>query len=187
VPLFLPALPRAAYAAKCVEELKDALKRQGLANKAILSDTDKVYVAIAYNRGRANPALGFKQGYKPKGGRSYGENIFEFLRIPQSIPVGTSATTFTARASSAAPLPPPTPIKITPDVYEVDVRESSLSLRSEPKIPKSDPRANVIARLPGGQMMVRISGKKATNSSKSKPASTVRIFVDLLPPNISGR
>jgi hypothetical protein len=113
VPLFLPALPRAACAAKCVEELKDALKRHGLANKATLSDADKVYLAIAYNKGRANPALGFKQGYKPKDGRYYGENIFEFLRIAQGIPIGTSRATFTAPAQSAAPLPPPTPIKVT--------------------------------------------------------------------------
>jgi hypothetical protein len=160
VPLFLPALPRAACAAKCVEELKDALKRHGLANKATLSDADKVYLAIAYNKGRANPALGFKQGYKPKDGRYYGENIFEFLRIAQGIPIGTSRATFTAPARSAAPLPPPTPIKVTRDVYEVDVRESPLRLRSEPKIPESDPRANVITRLPDGQMVVRISGKK---------------------------
>jgi hypothetical protein len=33
-------------------------------------------------------------------------------------------------------------------------------LRSEPKIDKQNPRANVIAQLPAGQMVVRISGKK---------------------------
>jgi hypothetical protein len=103
----------AACAAKCVEELKDALKRQGWADKTTLNDTDKVYVAIAYNKGRANPTLGFKQGYKSDDGRYYGENIFEFLRIAQSIPVGTSTITLMAPASNAAPLPPPTPIDAT--------------------------------------------------------------------------
>jgi hypothetical protein len=35
-----------------------------------------------------------------------------------------------------------------------------LRLRSEPKIDKRNPRVNVIAELPAGQQVVRISGKK---------------------------
>jgi peptidoglycan hydrolase-like protein with peptidoglycan-binding domain len=98
----------AACAAKCVEELKDALKRQGWTNKTTLSDTEKVYVAIAYNKGRANPALGFKQGYKSKSedgrGTYYGENIFEFLRIARSIsPRAVGSITTSVAVTSLKP------------------------------------------------------------------------------------
>jgi hypothetical protein len=74
-----------ACAARCIDELNAAMKRQGWTNKTTLSDTEQVYVAIAYNKGRANPALGFKQGYRPKGGKYYGENIVEYLALAQSI------------------------------------------------------------------------------------------------------
>jgi hypothetical protein len=74
-----------ACAAKLVEELKAALKRQGWANKTTLSDAEQVYVAIAYNKGTADPAGGFNQGYRSDDGRYYGENIHEYLTLAQSI------------------------------------------------------------------------------------------------------
>jgi len=151
----------AACIGKLLVELREAMRRQCLANKSALSDTEKVYVAIAYNKGRAKPALGFKQGYKSDDGRYYGENVFEYLRIAQTIGVGAPAKLVATSALTRAPLPPPTPVEATDDVYEVDVRGSTLRLRSEPRIDKRDPRANVIAELPAGQMVVRISGKKA--------------------------
>ena len=145
---------------KVIVELREAMHRQGLGNNATLTDTEKVYVAIAYNHGRANPTLGFKQGYQSDDGRYYGENVFEYLRIAQTVSFGAWAKLVATSTATAAPLPPPTPVEATDDVYEVDVRESTLRLRSEPKIDKRDPRANVIAQLPAGQMVVRISGKK---------------------------
>ena len=69
----------AACIGKLLVELREAMRRQCLANKSALSDTEKVYVAIAYNKGRAKPALGFKQGYKSDDGRYYGENVCEYL------------------------------------------------------------------------------------------------------------
>jgi len=146
---------------KVIVELREAMHRQGLGNNATLTDTEKVYVAIAYNKGRANPKLGFKQGYKSDDGRYYGDNVFEYLRIAQTISVGARPKLVARPIETAAPLPPPTPVEATDDVYEVDVRGSTLRLRSEPRIDKRDPRANVIAELPAGQMVVRISGKKA--------------------------
>src|SRR6266487_1087196 len=147
---------------KFVLELKEAMRRQGWAGKTTLSDTEKVYVAIAYNHGSANLKQGFKQGFKSDDGRYYGESVFEYLRIAQTITLGAPAPAKVAAPSvkTAAPLPPPTPVEATDDIYQVDVRESTLRLRSEPKIDKRDPRANVIAQLPAGQMVVRISGKK---------------------------
>ena len=142
---------------QCIEELNQAMKRQGWANRTSLSDFEKVYVAIAYNKGSAKPSLGFKQGYKSDDGKFYGENIFEFLRIAQCIPVRGAAVI--KRIVGTAPLPMPTALKMTGARYVVDVQESPLRLRSEPRIPRDNPRANVIARLPDGQFVYRLSGK----------------------------
>ena len=150
----------AACIGKVIVELRQAMQRQGWANKTALTDTEKVYVAIVYNCGRANPALGFKQGHRSDDGRFYGENVFEFLRIAQSISIRPRGKLIARPIQTAAPLPSPTPVDVTEDVYEVDVRETTLSLRSEPRIDPRNPRANVIGQLPAGQMVVRMSGKK---------------------------
>jgi hypothetical protein len=150
----------AACIGKVIVELRQAMQRQGWANKATLTDTERVYVAIAYNCGRANPALGFKQGHQSDDGGFYGENVFEYLRIAQSISVRPRGKLIARPIQTAAPLPPPTPVDVTDDVYEVQVRQTTLSLRREPRIDPRNPRANVIAQLPAGQMVVRMAGKQ---------------------------
>ncbi|PYK09782.1 MAG: hypothetical protein DME61_05390 [Verrucomicrobia bacterium] len=150
----------AACVAKFIVELREAMRRQGWPAKSALTDPEKVYVAIAYNQGSADLKRGFKQGHKSDDGRYYGENVCEYLGIAQTICFGAPAEITAPPRRTAAPLPPPTPVEATDDVYEVDVRESTLHLRSEPKIDKPNPRANVIAQLPAGQMVVRISGKE---------------------------
>jgi hypothetical protein len=128
-------------------------------NKTALSDTEKVYVAIAYNCGHADPRSGFQQGFRSDG-RYYGENIFEYLRLAQQIIVAAPLKIVSTPQETAAPLPPPTPVEVTEDVYQVDPREPGVPLLKKPRINKRNPAANVIAQLPAGQMMVRISGKK---------------------------
>ncbi len=150
----------AACIGKIIGELRQAMQRQGWANKTTLTDTEKVYVAIAYNCGRANPARGFKQGHPSDDGRFYGENVFEFLRIAQQIVVAAPLKIVSTPPETAAPLPPPTPVEVTEDVYQVDPREPGVPLLKKPRINKRNPAANVIAQLPAGQMMIRISGKK---------------------------
>jgi len=150
----------AACIGKIIGELRQAMQRQGWANKTTLTDTEKVYVAIAYNCGHANPARGFKQGHPSDDGRFYGENVFEYLRIAQSISIRPRGKQVAQPSQTAAPLPAPTPVDVTEDVYEVEVRETTLSLRSEPRIDPRNRRANVIAQLPAGQMVVRMSGKQ---------------------------
>ena len=46
---------------------------------------EKVYVAIAYNRGSVNFSRGFKQGYKDESGKYYGEHIWSYLQLVKSI------------------------------------------------------------------------------------------------------
>jgi hypothetical protein len=57
-------------------------------------------------------------------------------------------------------LAPPTPVTAMGSVFEVDVRETPLRLRSEPRVSKPDGNANVIARLPDGHRVRLVSGKE---------------------------
>ena len=59
--------------AKLLAELKDCLHKVGLQNKSSLTDLEMCAVAIAYNKGSHNPALGLKQGHKSDG-KFYGES-----------------------------------------------------------------------------------------------------------------
>lgn len=69
-----------------IAELNAALKRAFGPDKRTLTDDERVYVAIAYNRGSVKVGAGFKQGFKDDDGRFYGENVADFLAVAQSIP-----------------------------------------------------------------------------------------------------
>jgi hypothetical protein len=137
----------------CIKELFDAKTRQGWKLKTILTDTEKVFVAIAYNRGKANLALGFKQGHKSSDGRFYGENIFDYMNLAKSVTV-----TGVVPSPGPAPIPPPTPIAPAKKIYRVKVNSNTLNLRSEPRVPVDNPMANRIAALPNGHLVSLISG-----------------------------
>jgi hypothetical protein len=145
-----------------IDELRAAQKRQKWGSKTTLTDTEQVYIAIAYNAGSANPSKGFKQGHFNKDeGRYYGEKIDEFFRISQRAPMVEGDAGAPLVAEHEAPLPPPTQIEVTDDIFMVEVNETALRLRSEPRIVKSDPNSNVIARLPDSQLVHLISGKRS--------------------------
>ena len=84
-----------AALAKCIGELKAALKRLGWQAKTSLSDAEMAAVAIAYNTGRYDPAKGLKQGYFD-GAKYYGENYFAYLQLAKGVQVA---------ATPAAPAP----------------------------------------------------------------------------------
>lgn len=67
----------------CIDELNKKLVRTYGSNKSSLTDKEMVYVAIAYNRGRANLNGDFKQGYFD-GEKYYGEYIWEYLKLAKS-------------------------------------------------------------------------------------------------------
>ena len=93
-----------AALAKCVGEMKSALKRIGWQAKTSLSDAEMAGVAIAYNTGRYDPAKGLKQGYFD-GKKYYGENYFAYLQLAKSVhfPAAEAAPSRDARALPAAP------------------------------------------------------------------------------------
>lgn len=70
---------------KCTKELNEALKRAYGSGKAALTDTEKVYVSIAYNRGSVDFSRGFKQGFRDDSGKYYGEYIWEYLQLAKSV------------------------------------------------------------------------------------------------------
>jgi hypothetical protein len=145
--------------AKCVEELRAAMARMGIKSQQTLSDLEKVHVAIAYNAGTFKPSKGLKQGHFD-GDKFYGELIFDFLRISQTVSIPTIPAIIPPPGPGTAPVSPPTPITATGQVFEVDVKESPLRLRSEPRIDKASPGSNVIARLPDGHRVRLVSEKR---------------------------
>ncbi len=69
---------------KCLDELRAAMRRVGIAGQPTLSDIERVHVAIAYNAGSFKPAKGLKQGFFD-GEQFYGERILDLLRLSQTV------------------------------------------------------------------------------------------------------
>jgi len=91
-----------AALARCVGELRSALRRIGWQAKTSLSDTEMAGVAIAYNTGRYDPAKGLKQGYFD-GSKYYGENYYAYLQLAHGVrfPAAEAAPSRDARALPA--------------------------------------------------------------------------------------
>src|SRR5262249_20135478 len=94
------------------------------------------------------------------GKKFYGEMIFDFLRLSQTVSIPAVPAPIPAPAPGTAPVAPPTLVTATGQMFEVDVKESPLRLRSAPQIDPTHPTANVIARLPDGHRVRRVSGKR---------------------------
>jgi hypothetical protein len=149
----------AASLAKCIEELRAAMERMGIEDQETLTDLEKVHVAIAYNAGSFKPAKGLKQGFFD-GQKFYGELIADFLRLSQTVSIPAIPALVRAPTPGEAPVAPPTAVPAIGPAFEVDVTDAPLRLRSEPKIDKAHPNANVIARLPDGHRVRLVSGKR---------------------------
>lgn len=149
--------------AHVISELKAAQKRQGWAAKTTLTDTEKVHVCIAYNRGVSDLKKGFKQGHQDDNGRYYGENIHEYFTIAKNIPPPSPQNLPPPATPSVVTLPPPTAVEVVKALFQVDVlSDSTLNVRKTPEIPKTKPQSNVIAKLPAGHMVQIVSGKTST-------------------------
>ena len=144
---------------KLIEELKAAMARMGFAHRETLSDLERVHVAIAYNAGSFKPAKGLMQGHFD-GEKFYGQNIFEFQRLSQTVAAAAAPALVPAPSPGLAPIAPPSPVATSGKLFEVDVKESPLRLRSAPKIDRNNPTGNVIARLPDGHRVRLIAGKR---------------------------
>ena len=145
--------------AKCVIELKRALKKLGYDKRASLSDLELAAVGIAYNTGRFNPQKGLKQGHF-NGTRYYGEAIFDFIQLAHTVALPGSVAPLNPPETGQAIVPAPSEVIATGDFFRVDTREGTLRLRSEPKV-SSPPQANVIGNLPDGHVVRAVTGKSS--------------------------
>ena len=142
-----------AALARCVGELKSAMKRIGWQAKTSLSDAEMAGVAIAYNTGRYDPAKGLKQGYFD-GRKYYGENYFEYLQLAKSVrfPAAEAAPSQDARALPAA------------------AKKAATSARKAPIKKASRPKK--ASTLDKAVKTVAASAKKPATSSPAKNATT---------------
>jgi len=145
--------------AKCVIELKRALKKLGFDKRATLSDLELAAVGIAYNTGRFNPQKGLKQGHF-NGTQYYGEAIFDFIQLAHTVAAPGSLAPLNPPETGQAIVPAPSEVIATGDFFRVDTREGTLRLRSEPKV-SSPPQANVIGNLPDGHIVRAVTGKSS--------------------------
>lgn len=114
-----------ACLAKAVQELVGATDRLGFGDRSSLSAREEASVAIAYNRGRYDPARGLKQGHRNSSGQYYGELVFDYIKIARSL----------ADAIDLDELPPPKTHTIDPaniGVANAYVSTEGLRFRQEP-------------------------------------------------------
>jgi hypothetical protein len=142
---------------KCLEELSAALQRLRWQDRTTLSDYEMASVAVVYNCGRFDASKGLRQGHRDNG-TYYGEAVLEFIRLAKSVGLEGAP----APRTGPAPVPPPTPVEATGSVYEVDVRETLLLLRSEPRRDPENPSANVVAKLPDGLTVRAVTDRKVS-------------------------
>lgn len=120
---------------KALGELQSARKKIGLQNKPTLTDLELCHVAIAYNTGHFNPAKGLKQGFRPPGGKFYGEQVFDFLQTAHTVPLEDATVAL--------------PFTVDPTGPRFKVKSTKLNLRSEPCV-DSGVASNIKATLQNG-------------------------------------
>lgn len=145
---------------EALKELDAQRKRIGYGSRPTLGIMEMAFVGIAYNIGAGNfrKERGLKQGYKPRGGKYYGENLFDFIRLSETVGEPGTAPLIDAPPAGEAIVPPPTPVEATGPFMRVDTRVSTLYLRSAPRKSRP-PRENVVGELPDGHPVRAITGR----------------------------
>lgn len=145
--------------AVAIRELESQRRLIGYHDGETLSVLDMAYVGIAYNTGAGNfrKSRGLKQGYKPERGKYYGESLFDYLRLSETVAEAGAAPLIAPSLPGQAILPPPTPVTASGPFLRVDTRASTLLLRSEPRKSRS-PRKNVVGELPDGHPVRALPG-----------------------------
>lgn len=142
---------------KCVDSLQRALRKLGLQDRTSLSDLEMAAVGIAYNTGGYKASKGLKQGHF-NGSKFYGECIFDFLRLSQTVALAGASPAIPPPNPNEAILSPPTSISATGPFMRVDTRIDKLRLRSEPRKSRP-PNANVKGELPDGHSVRAVTGQ----------------------------
>jgi len=144
--------------ARCLEELRGALRRLGFEDRDTLSDLEAAQVAIVYNTGSYKPAKGLKQGYND-GQRYYGEAVFDYLRLSRSVAVPSAPATLPDPAPDQAIIALPGVVTAGGPWLRVHTLSGMLRLRRAPEI-SDPPQANVLTNLPDGHLVRALSGRR---------------------------
>lgn len=75
----------AACLGKAVKELARGLKVLGYDGRTALTTREAANLAIVYNSGGYDPARGLKQGYRDGNGKYYGEIVFDYIAIAETV------------------------------------------------------------------------------------------------------
>ena len=152
-----------AALARCVGELKAALRRIGWQGRTSLGDAEMAGVAIAYNTGRYNPAKGLKQGYFD-GAKYYGENFFDFLQLAKSARFPAAAVT---PSRGARTLPTPAKAAKRKIAKAAKPKAGKAAKKAKPTVGKKATKAAVKPRKPA----TSVKKAKATRTVKPRAAA----------------
>jgi hypothetical protein len=149
--------------ARLVKELDAALKTAYGPHKASLTDTEMMYVAIAYNCGHVNVNGGPKQGFKDGDGVYYGENFQKFLAMAHTVTAAPTAVAMApvAMMANAAPAAP-----TAGAATRKGGKKPAKPKTAKPKTAKPKTGARKAARTPARQSKAR----KATGKTRGKKA-----------------
>lgn len=143
--------------AKCLEELRRALRKLDFETRTDLSDMELAAVGIVYNTGRFRPNKGLKQGHF-NGRQFYGEALFDFLRLAHTVAVPGGLPEVAVPASGQAAVAPPSPVLADGPRLRVKTLEAPLRVRRQPLI-SDPPDSNVIALLPDGHRVRAVAAR----------------------------
>ena len=167
--------------ARCIGELRSALRRLGWQAKTSLSENEMAAVAIAYNTGGFNPARGLKQGYFD-GTKYYGENYLDFLRLAKSVQLGAPAPRGAARrAKSAAPRVKKVAVKKASAKKTTAKRVTPVAVKKPAKkaaSKKAAPKKAVSKKAASRKVAPKKATSKKTTSKKTTPRSAAAKTAD---------
>lgn len=160
---------------KCMAELKVKLKRIGYDKKSTLTDEEMVHVGIAYNTGGFDPRKGLRQGHQDDDGKFYGEQVYEYLRLSQTVGIPGHPAAIAAPADGRAAVRPATPVSGAGTAMRAATYSSMLPVRVA-----RGARSPTVASIPDGHTVHRLSGARGGTAEieASLHGAHIRGFVD---------
>lgn len=143
---------------RAMDVLRFALKKRGFEGCTALSDLELATVGIVYNTGGFRASAGLNQGFRPPGGKFYGQALFDLIRLAHTVPdPGAAGPLLAVPPAGEALVEPPVPVGAGGTPMKVAVSEGMLRVRSAPEI-SDPPQKNVVAHLPDGHPVRAHSG-----------------------------
>ena len=160
---------------KCMSELKEKRKIIGYDKKPKLTDEEMVHVAIAYNTGKFNPKKGLQQGHRDEDGRYYGEQVYEYLRLAQTVGAAKHPARIAEPERGFAALRPATQVRASGSLMRADTNSTLLPVRLG-----AGRKSAIIAMLPDGHVVNKLSGGRsgAAEIETSLQGAYLRGFID---------